>query len=104
MNVVSLEDGFFFDCTLIHVYKNPVKMFFENRFRSGQVDYFGVQKEVGWFMVFNATFKQKNAFGWTDISVHVSFICFYFYLNAMLPHSDHQDIFIQKPCKSVFGK
>jgi hypothetical protein len=31
--------------------------------------------------------KQQNAFGWTDISVHVSFICFYFYLNAMLPHS-----------------
>jgi hypothetical protein len=30
--------------------------------------------------------KQQNAFGWTDISVHVSFICFYFYLNAMLPH------------------
>jgi hypothetical protein len=36
--------------------------------------------------------KQQNAFGWTDISVHVSFICFYFYLNAMLPHSDRQDI------------
>jgi hypothetical protein len=33
--------------TLIHVYKNPVNLFFENRFRSGQVDYFGVQKEVG---------------------------------------------------------
>jgi hypothetical protein len=39
--------------------------------------------------------KQQNAFGWTDISVHVSFICFYFYLNAMLPHSDHQDILIE---------
>jgi hypothetical protein len=43
--------------TLIHVCKNPVKVFLENRFRSGQVDYFGVQKEVGWFMVFNATFN-----------------------------------------------
>ena len=39
--------------------------------------------------------KQQNAFGWTDISIHVSFICFYFYLNAMLPHSDHQDILIE---------
>ena len=39
--------------------------------------------------------KQQNAFDWTDISVHVSFICFYFYLNAMLPHSDHQDILIE---------
>jgi hypothetical protein len=39
--------------------------------------------------------KQQNAFGWTDISVHVSFICFYFYLNAMLPYSDHQDILIE---------
>jgi hypothetical protein len=26
------------------------------------------------------------------LRVHVSFICFYFYLNAMLPHSDRQDI------------
>ena len=50
--------------TLIHVYKNPVKLFFENRFRSGQVDYFGVQKEVGWFMVFNATFN--------NISINIS--------------------------------
>ena len=33
-------------------------MFFENRFRSGQVDYFGVQKEVDWFMVFNFRFQQ----------------------------------------------
>jgi hypothetical protein len=41
--------------------------------------------------------KQQNAFGWTDISVHVSFICFYFYLNAMLFHSDHQDILIEIP-------
>jgi hypothetical protein len=39
-------------------------MFFENRFRSGQVDYFGVQKEVGWFMVFNATFS--------NISINIS--------------------------------
>ena len=50
--------------TLIHVYKNPVNMFLENRFRSGQVDYFGVQKEVGWFMVFNATFN--------NISINIS--------------------------------
>jgi hypothetical protein len=50
--------------TLIHVYKNPVHLFFENRFRSGQVDYFGVQKEVGWFMVFNATFN--------NISINIS--------------------------------
>jgi hypothetical protein len=39
-------------------------MFFENRFRSGQVYYFGVQKEVGWFMVFNATLN--------NISVNIS--------------------------------
>ena len=36
--------------------------------------------------------KQQNAFGWTDISVHVSFICFYFYLNAILRLSDRQNI------------
>jgi hypothetical protein len=32
---------------------------------------------------------------YTLVHVHVSFICFYFYLNAMLPHSDHQDILIE---------
>jgi hypothetical protein len=32
--------------TLIHVYRNPVKMFFENRFRSGHVDILGFRKRL----------------------------------------------------------
>jgi hypothetical protein len=32
------------------------------------------------------------------LRVHVSFICFYFYLNAILPLSDRQDILTEILC------